>query len=264
MFPLYYQDITNYHRYPVSMLSICAVRRDESPFYAINSEVAHDAASTVKAAVLAALYRGDTDLDALVAVHDRFASAVPGRWFRNRPDADSDPAPWRRLGGRATVRWLATRMITHSSNLATNLCVEHIGLTAIARVLRDTGATGTRMERLIDDQPAREAGTTNEVTAAGLAQLLLEMRPDELEVLERNAFRDDLPAGLPHRTRIAFKNGWFHGVRHSGALVFPTDAPPYALAVCYTGPLANGRAVGDPASRLLARISAQVWDLRRN
>ncbi|WP_223274083.1 hypothetical protein, partial [Nocardia cerradoensis] len=76
-------------------------------FYAINADATHDAASTVKAAVLAGLYRSGTDLDVAVPVHDRFASQVPGRWFHIRRDDDSDPIPWRRIGGRATVRWLA-------------------------------------------------------------------------------------------------------------------------------------------------------------
>ncbi|GAB2724156.1 serine hydrolase [Nocardia thraciensis] len=245
------------------MLSICAVRHGQDPFYAINADATHDAASTVKAAVLAALYRSGTDLDVAVPVHDRFASRVPGRWFHIRPDDDSDPIPWRRIGGRATVRWLAERMITHSSNLAANLCVERIGLERVTRMWHDMGMSGARMTRLPEDDPAREAGATNQVTAAGLARLLLALRPEELTVLERNAFRDDLPAGLPAGARIAVKNSWGRRLRHSGALVFPPDAPPYALAVCYTGPLANGRAVGDPAARLLARVSTQVWSRRR-
>ncbi|WP_280270118.1 class A beta-lactamase-related serine hydrolase [Nocardia wallacei] len=245
------------------MLSICAVRHGEAPFYAINADATHDAASTVKTAVLAALYRSGTDLDVAVPVHDRFASQVPGRSFHLRADEDSDPIPWRRIGGRATVRWLAERMITHSSNLAAGLCVERIGLEPVARVLQDMGISGTRMARLPGDDPAREAGAANQVTAAGFARLLLALRPDELNLLERNTFRDDLPIGLPAGARVAVKNSWGHHLRHSGALVFPPDAPPYALAVCYTGPLANGRAVGDPAARLLARVSAQVWSRRR-
>lgn len=72
----------------------------------------------------------------------------------------------------------------------------------------------------------------------------------------------DLAAGLPPGTRTACKNGWIDGVRNSVALVHPEDAAPYTLAVCYTGPLASGDDVVDPAARLLARISSQVWERR--
>lgn len=83
-----------------------------------------------------------------------------------------------------------------------------------------------------------------------------------LALLERNAFRVDLAAGLPPGTRIAFKNGWVPGARHSVGLVHPEDCPPYLIAVCYTGPLASGEDRTDPAARLLARVSAAVWERR--
>jgi hypothetical protein len=51
------------------------------------------------------------DLDAPVPVFNSFPSAVPGTTFRNSIAMDSDLQPWRRLGGEATLRWLANRMI---------------------------------------------------------------------------------------------------------------------------------------------------------
>lgn len=222
----------------------------------------HDAASTMKIAVLAALYRSDLDLDAPVPVLNTFDSAVPGHTFSNSIDMDYDPEPWQRVGGRASLRWLAERMITHSSNLATNVCLVHVGLTAVAEVWRSAGAEHAVSGRLIEDYAAQRAGITNIVTAADLARLLLWLRPDELDLLTRNTVRVDLAAGLPSGTRIAFKNGWFPSLRHSAGLVWPDDAPPYVIAVCYTGPLATGDALRDPAATLLARISARIWAQR--
>jgi beta-lactamase class A len=244
------------------MLSIYVARSSSAPFRALNADVACDAASTMKAAVLAALYRSKLDLDAPVPVFNSFPSAVPGTTFRNSIAMDSDLQPWRRLGGEATLRWLANRMITQSSNLATNLCLSHVGLAAVNEVWRLAGATGTSTNRLIEDYAAKNIGIVNMVTAADLARLFSYLSPGELDVLARNEHRVDLAAGLPKDTQIAFKNGWFPGLRHSAGIVYPTDSAPYVIAVCYSGPLATGRAVNDPAARLIAQISSGIWAQR--
>ncbi len=175
---------------------------------------------------------------------------------------DSDPQPWQRVGGQATLRWFANRMITRSSNLATSLCLHHVGLAAVAQVWRLAGATKSSTNRLIEDYAAKNIGIVNVVTAADLARLFLWLEPDELSLLALNEHRVDLAAGLPIGTQIAFKNGWFPGLRHSAGVVYPDDAAPYVIAVCYTGTLATGHAVDDPAAQLIAQISTGIWAQR--
>ncbi|MEE1822739.1 class A beta-lactamase-related serine hydrolase [Streptomyces sp. BE20] len=247
------------------MLSVVVAPWGGDPVFARAGDEPHDAASTMKVAVLAALHRSGVDLDARVPVVNAFASAAGGE-FGNDPDWDSDPVPWSLLGRTAPLRLLAERMITHSSNLATNLCLARTGHAAVAGAWRRAGATHSSSPRGIEDHRARDAGLHNRVTARDLVRLLqsLDGEPELLALLERNAFRVDLAAGLPPGTRVAFKNGWFPGVRHSVGLVHPDDCPPYLLAVCYTGPLASGadEAEADPAARLVARISAEVWRRR--
>jgi beta-lactamase class A len=235
-----------------------------APFRPVNADITHDAASTIKAAVLAALYRSELDLDKPIPVLDSFPSALPGTTFRNSIEMDSDPEPWRCVGGHASLRWLANRMITRSSNLATNLCIHHVGLTAVAEVWRAAGATNSATNRLIEDYAAKNIGIHNMVTAADLVRLFLSLASAELDLLARNNYRVDLAAGLPSGTHIAFKNGWFPGLRHSAGIVYPQDAAPYAIAVCYTGPLATGHALNDPAAHLIARTSADMWAQRHH
>ncbi|GIG62726.1 serine hydrolase [Longispora fulva] len=227
-----------------------------------NADVPHSAASTMKAAVLAALYRSGLDLDAPVPVRNGFPSALDGEPFDSTPGYDSDPEVWARLGGEATLRWLGYRMVVRSSNFATNLVLAHVGLDAVADVWRAAGARRSVTGRGIEDYRANVAGIANLVTARDLAALMSALEPEVLDVLAANEHRVDLAAGLPAGTRIAFKNGWIDGCRHSAGIVYPADAPPYVIAVCYTGPLAAGTATGDPAARLLARISAAVWTRR--
>ncbi|MEV7934854.1 serine hydrolase [Kitasatospora sp. NPDC088264] len=236
---------------------------EAEPVFVRAPDELHDAASTMKVAVLAALARGGADLDAEVPVVNRFESVVGGE-FGNDPDWDSDPLPWELLGTHVPLRLLAERMITHSSNLATNLCLARVDRAAVAEAWRRAGATRSASPRGIEDYAARDAGVHNLVSARDLVRLLHSLggEPELLALLERNAFRVDLAAGLPPGTRIAFKNGWVPGARHSVGLVHPQDCPPYLIAVCYTGPLASGEDRTDPAARLLARVSAAVWRRR--
>jgi beta-lactamase class A len=257
-----------------------------APAYTRAETATHYAASTMKVAVLAALYRagetGTLDLDQPVPVRNDFPSARPGApRFRCEQDYDNDDAVWQRVGGEASLRWLAERMIVRSSNLATNLVLSHVGLPAVAEAWARSGARHSGTGRGIEDFAAREAGIDNPVTAADLAALLGAValgagpaRPGTvpvagpescaamLEVLFAQEHREDLAAGLPAGTRIAHKNGWVHGVRHGAGVVFPDDAPPYAVVVCTTTELAGGGDDPDAACRLIARVSATVWSAR--
>jgi beta-lactamase class A len=244
------------------------------PAYARLAEATHYAASTMKVAVLAALYRaaeaGTLALDAPVTVTNDFASAAPeAPRFGCEREYDSDGAVWDRMGETVPLRWLAHRMIVRSSNLATNLVLSYVGLPAVAEVWRLAGARHSVTGRGIEDYVARDAGITNLVTAADLAALLAAIATGTLmgadgcramlDVLLAQEHREDLAAGLPPGTRIAHKSGWVHGVRHGAGVVFPDGAPPYALVVCTTTGLATGEDRDDPACRLLARIAAASW-----
>ncbi|GAA3760334.1 serine hydrolase [Micromonospora maritima] len=258
------------------------------PTWTRRADATHYAASTMKVAVLVALHRaaeaGRLDLDTPVPVRNSFDSALPGApRFTNARDYDNDEAVWERVGGVAPLRWLAERMIVRSSNLATNICIGQVGLPAVAQAWALAGARHSVTGRGIEDFVARDAGVDNLVTAADLAALLGELalgatRPGPLaspagcaamlDVLVAQEHREDLAAGLPDGTRIAHKNGWVRGVRHGAGVVFPDDAPPYAVVVCTTTDLADGGADGeqveDDACRLIAHVSARVWDARHD
>ncbi|SIN08324.1 serine hydrolase [Micromonospora cremea] len=261
-------------------------RLDAPPTWTRHADATHYAASTMKAAVLAALHRaaeaGTLELDAPVPVVNQFDSAQPGApRFSCAQHYDNDDAVWDRVGGTAPLRWLADRMIVRSSNLATNLVLGHVGLPAVAQVWALAGARHSVTGRGIEDFAAREAGITNLVTAHDLAALLGALATGSaspgqlaspagcaamLDVLLAQEHREDLAAGLPEGTRIAHKNGWVRGVRHGAGVVLPDDAPPYVIAVCTTTDLADGGASGDEdeddACRLIAHVSAQVWAAR--
>ncbi|MFK3982252.1 serine hydrolase [Micromonospora sp. NPDC050397] len=269
-------------------VSVYAGRLDAAPAYTRLPDVTHYAASTMKIAVLAALYRaadtGTLDLDTPVPVKNEFHSARPGApRFRCKPGNDNDPAVWARVDGHSPLRWLAERMIVKSSNLATNLLLDHVGLPAVATVWALAGARHSHTGRGIEDFAARDAGIDNPVTAADLAALLGTIARGArepgplatpatcaamLDVLLAQEHHEDLAAGLPPGTRVALKNGWVRGIRHAAGVVLPDDAPPYTLVVC-TSDHPDGRGITrtDPdtaARRLIAHVSATVWTARHD
>ena len=265
-------------------VSVHVGRLGASAAYRRLADTTHYAASTMKTAVLVALHRaaeaGRLDLDAPVPVVAEFASAQPGApRFACDPRDDNDPEVWGRLGGSASLRRLAHRMIVRSSNLATCLVMSHVGLPAVAEVWALAGARHSVTTRAVGDLAARDGGLTNLVTAADLAALHAAIvqgaeQPGPLaspaacaqmrDVLLAQEIRDDLPAGLPAGTRIAHKNGWVHGIRHGAGVVLPDDAPPYAIAVCTTAATADGGPAYDDATarRLIATVSATAWAAR--
>jgi len=258
-------------------VSVYCGRIGVPPVYVRNADVTHYAASTVKVSILVALHlaaeEGRLSLDEPISVHNGFRSAVDGSPFGCTRGYDNDGAVWERLGGTATPRWLAERMIVRSSNLATNLVLAQVGTESADGAWRLAGASHSTTGRGIEDYAADAAGITNLVTAADLAAILTGIATGTvasaascramLATLLAQEGTQDLAAGLPPGTRIAHKNGWIDGVRHGAGVVFPDDAPPYALAVCTTTPLAVNDA-DDEACRLLARIAAASWAQRRH
>lgn len=231
----------------------------------------HYAASTIKAAVLAALLdvrnAGGRSGQGSALVHARFPSRLDGR-FELCQAADQDDDTWARLGEQVELSQLAEQMITVSSNIATNLIVERIGLAAVDAFLVRAGLDSELVvQRMIGDQAAQEAGFTNTVTASGLASLLAGLAEgswlpgaacaEALDILARQTHLDGIAAGLPSGVWSASKGGWVPGVRHDVALVRPASAPPYVLAVCTTSELTDASAVQLIAE--LSRITYQEW-----
>lgn len=238
------------------------------PTYTRHPNQTHAAASTMKTAVLLAAYRladaGVLDLDGGVHVHDEFTAATGAGTFRSTADYDSDPEPWSRLGEDVPLHWLLRRMIVKSSNLATNLVLERIGFGPVRDAWHVVGASQSMVERGIQDHIAREAGHANVVSAADLAALLTAIQQgtaasasacqEMLEILAAQEVTDDVVRGLPQGTRVAHKNGWVEGVRHSSALIYPADAPPYVQVVLVSATIDNAAACD-----LIAGVTATIW-----
>jgi beta-lactamase class A len=81
-----------------------------------------------------------------------------------------------------------------------------------------------------------------------------ESRSAMLGILERQHFRENIPAGLPPGTRVANKTGWITAHNHDAAVVFPEGSDPYVLVVMVRGIEEQADAAG-----LVSDLSRLVW-----
>jgi beta-lactamase class A len=203
------------------------------------------AASTIKIAILVGVYgaihRGELLPQSRVHVRNRFLSAYDGSPYRVRLDRDANPDVHREIGRTLRVSELADAMITTSSNLATNLLLDLVGLDVLQQTLERFGLTGVDLRRGVEDEMAFQHGINNRVTASGLVGLLRligegrafspELSAQMVDVLHAQQFKSGLPAGLPTSARVAHKTGEISTIAHDAGLVYLPGRKPYAVAV---------------------------------
>lgn len=203
------------------------------------------AASTIKVPVLlgvfAAVEAGLLHLEARVHVRNRFFSAADGTAYRIESGRDANSAVHASIGKTMKVIDLARHMIVTSSNLATNLLVDAVGLDRLREALEELGVTGIEIMRGVEDERAFAGGINNRVTARGLVEVLRLIEEEKaisagasermLEILHQQEFRSGIPAGLPDDARVANKTGEISTVAHDAGLVYLADRAPYALAI---------------------------------
>jgi beta-lactamase class A len=222
----------------------------------INAHVPMHAASTMKVPVMLELFRRGETSGAL-PVHNSFVSIADGSSYSLSPGQDSDTTLYGRIGQQVPVRELIDRMITRSSNLATNLLIARADPARIASTLRGIGAAEMRVLRGVEDNVAYQRGMNNTTTAYGLMRVMEAVAREGgemVEILSRQEFREMIPAGVPPGTRVASKTGNITRINHDSAIVYPPGRQPYVLVVLTRG-FTNSKAA-DAAGR---EISARVY-----
>ncbi len=243
----------------------------------IGDTIRMHAASTMKVPVMLELFRqadaGRFSIDDSLVVRNEFTSIADGSRYSLSPEDDSEPELYTMVGRKTTLRDLIHRMITMSSNLATNILIELADPDSIRATLQAIGAEGMQVLRGVEDIPAFERGLNNTTTAEGLARVLefiarcergepdlplrltAERCREMTDILADQAFTEKIPAGVPDGVRVANKTGWITRIDHDGAIVYPPGRPPYVLVV-----LTRGFDDRGAARRAAADVSRIVWD----
>jgi beta-lactamase class A len=234
--------------------------------YSFHDEDSFHAASTMKIPVMIELFhqarQARQKLDDPLLVKNQFHSLADGSFYTLDPADDSETDLYRAAGETRTLRQLCELMITASSNLATNLLIEKLGVDNIRATVHTLRADGMNVLRGVEDHKAFLKGLNNTTTARGL-QLLLEAiahgeASDQessrqmIEILERQKFNEGIPAGLPPGTRVAHKTGEITRIHHDAAIVFAPK--PFVLVI-----LVRGLAETKDSAALMADITRQLY-----
>ncbi len=234
----------------------------------VDAHVRMHAASTMKVPVMMELFRragaGELSFDAPIPVRNAFISIADGGTYRLSPDDDSDGELYGRIGSDVALRELVERMITRSSNLATNILIAEARPARIAETMERIGARDMHVLRGVEDNAAYQAGMNNTTTAYALMRVMRAVQDAAVvgapaaremqEILARQEFTDMIPAGLPRGTRVANKTGNITRIAHDAAIVYPPGRAPYVLVV-----LTRGFANQDTAKAVGRDVSRAVW-----
>ena len=227
------------------------------------------AASTIKVPVLAGVYAAadEDELQPMSRVHvrNRFLSVADGSPFRIEASRDANAEVHAAIGKTMRIRELAEHMISTSSNLATNLLLDIVGLEHMRELLHRRGMTGIDLQRGVEDMTAHDAGINNRLTAEGLMHLfrsIVEERVfskqscrEMMEILHTQEFRSGIPAGLPDDAKVAHKTGEISTIAHDAGVVFLNDREPYVVVI-----LTEWKADEGNRRRTIARLSRAVFD----
>ena len=215
-------------------------------WYSRADDIFH-AASTMKVPVLIELFHqakeGKLKLSDTLLVKNEFHSIVDGSVFKLDPADDSEADLYKAEGQPRKLSELADLMITVSSNLATNLLIEKLGVENIRATVHTLGADGMNVLRGVEDGKAFEKGMNNTTTARALAVLLEAIAEEKavdadssiemVAILERQKFNEAIPTGLPSGIKVAHKTGDITKIHHDAAIVFAKR--PFVLVILVRG-----------------------------
>lgn len=229
--------------------AVYAARSGQAPDVCLNCDDLINAASTIKLFVLDAAYaafaKGTLHPDDTLTVHNRFSSLVGKGHFTLEQKEDSYDPLYAQAGKAVPVSELLRVMIQYSSNLATNLMIEKLGVLPVRSVVNAQGLNGIIFGRMIEDFDADAQGIRNRVSARGLGNFLQKLNNGQIvgktqsqsmiRIMLGQKFNDIIPPGLPVGTPVAHKTGWVNGVRNDAAIVTLPDGRQYILVVLTSG-----------------------------
>ena len=234
----------------------------------IEADVMMHAASLMKIPVMIEVFRqaekGKFQLDEKALVKNEFKSIADGSSYSLTITDDSDDDIYQHIGKKLSIRELVHRMITVSSNLATNILIELVDAQNVMRVLDELGIQNMKVLRGVEDIKAFERDLNNRTDALSMMQILLSILEGSagsdkacqqmIEILSQQKFRAKIPAGIPEGIRVANKTGSITRIDHDAAIVFPEERKPYVLVV-----LTRGIENREDAERLIAGLSEVIY-----
>ena len=227
--------------------------------YLLHADEVMPTASSIKIAILAALYRqvqqGKLKLTDLYTLQTSDMVGGSGITSVLTPGMT-----------RLTLRDVAGLMISVSDNSATNVIIDRIGMDNVNALLDSLGLTHTRLRRKMMDVKAASEGRENVATPSEMMRLLeavyrgkvlnKQMTEDFFNLLSVHK-ESYIPRNLPEDLKVANKPGELEGVRNDSGIVF-AGKRPYVISVMTTY-LRRERDGGDAIIRI-SDAAYQMFD----
>jgi beta-lactamase class A len=227
------------------------------------------AASTMKTPVMIEVYLqaalGNCKLADTMVIRKDFQSIVDSSWYTLEAVDDSDDEVYAKIGTPQTLQYLIERMITRSSNVATNLLMSKVKGEQITATMRLLGAPNILVRRGVEDNKAYQQGLNN-VTSAYDLQVIFEQIAQGravsgeasaamVKILKQQYYNDLIPALLPKNVQVAHKTGWITGVHHDAGIIYLPDGRKYVLVLLSKNCTQEASTV-----LLLAKVSELIYN----
>lgn len=256
-------------KHPDAVFAVAFKDLSSGKIFFINEQDNFHAASTMKTPVLIETYKqaaaNKFSINDSILVKNTFRSIVDDSAYSLDTTDDSEKDLYLLLGTKLPISDLLYRMITKSSNLATNIVIDLVGAKNVMGTMKSLGANKIQVLRGVEDNKAFQQGLNNTTTAFDLMLLFEQMANGKIinkkscdamiKILMAQDFRDVIPAKLPADMKTATKSGSIKGICHDSGIVYLPDGRKYVVVL-----LSRGIEDHDMATDALANVSKCIYD----
>ena len=258
-------------QFPGKTIAVAVQELETGAFIHINADESFHPASTMKVPVMMEVFhqasQGLFSLNDLLKIVNSFTSIADGSKYSLDIIDDSETSLYARISESESLQELTRLMIVRSSNLATNILIEKVGVQPINAFLQELGIQGVTVARGIEDKAAFRLGINSSATARGLTQMMTliaegkvvskEASQQMIEIMLGQEFNESIPALLPKSVKVAHKTGWTGEFYHDTGIIFSESRKPYAISILTHGFPENNE---EEAHACMAEISKMVFE----
>lgn len=260
---------SEFSRHPEGTFAVAVKDLSTGKTFFINEKENFHAASTMKTPVMIEAYKqaaaGKFKITDSVLIKNEFKSIVDGSIYSLDSADDSEYDLYSKIGSKLPIYDVMYRMITMSSNLATNIMVDLVGAKNVNQTMKKLGAEDIQVLRGVEDDKAFQQGMNNTVTAYDLMLVMesiatgkavnKEASDEMIRILMNQHFTDKIAKNLPRNVKVASKSGSIAFISHDSGIVYLPDGRKYIVVL-----LSRGVEDYDFVNSTLANISRLIYN----
>lgn len=261
--------LNEFSRHPEGTFAVAVKDLSNGKTFFINEKENFHAASTMKTPVMIEAYKqaaaGKFSITDPILIKNEFKSIVDGSTYSLDTTDDSEHDLYTKIGTKLPIYDVLHRMITMSSNLATNIMIDLVGAKNVNATMRELGANDIQVLRGVEDDKAFQKGMNNTVTAYDLMLVMENIASGKavnkessdamIKILMDQHFTDKIARKLPGDVKVASKSGSIASISHDSGIVFLPGGKKYVVVL-----LSRGVADYDYVNNTLANISRLIYN----